>query len=317
MKMNIPCRSIPMPYYSNFSYLNIPFTIEALQNNMWVKFTDGNFTASNITYTKTSNGVTTTGTCGSNISLNEGDTVSFEGPSGLYRSGDYDSYKLYTFSCNGNISMYGNMNSLIGHSRKVLANNFRTLFMNNNYIQDISNLYMDFDEIGDHGCQAMFHTCRNIKTPAHWNVPHIFGEWACGWMHYNNESLTSVIPFEPTGTVAKYAFIAPYGMNNYAPQIVNADYVIPSNLTLNYGSMCWTFEKNTNLKRGPIFGKNYTFGSSDSGSETTFYHYFYNCSNLSAIEVQFTNWATSNGTSVTNEWVYGVQTNNNCVFIVP
>ena len=282
-------------------YQNMPFTISALQNAD-IQFSDGQINASNLIYTKTSNGVVTSGSCGSTISLDAGDIISFEGPSGQTSYSD----KLYAFSVsNGNIAMYGNIGSIIGYDRIVRQFNFHTMFQNQTNIVDVSNLYFNFDVIEYRGCHDMFSGCKGIQTPPHF-LAHTYNYGAC-WATVVNCSLTAGCQFPITGTVGEIAFAAQYISN----PIVNANFAIPSNLYLNTKAFVDYFSNVTTLQRGPLIGGNYTFNSSSTGSNGPFCNFYYHCSNLSAIQVQFTSW----NSNYFRNWVNGV--NSNGLFIVP
>ena len=108
------------------------------------------------------------------------------------------------------------------------------MFYNNSYIRDVSNLYIDFDEIGSHACQNMFAACSNLYTPPHMETATKYDEYSCAWM-FNGSALTGTTPINPSGTVDKYAFIAFYGGSSQ--QIEYANYVLPSNC--NFDTNIW------------------------------------------------------------------------------
>ena len=97
----------------------------------------------------------------------------------------------------------------------------------------------------------------------------------------------------------------------YAPHIKTT--TINSNA---YEHICYGC---TSLERAPLIDTICGVARADN-NEMPFYTYncaFYGCSNLSAIEVKFTDWLPhrSNNPGMYTDWVYGVKSTG--VFIVP
>lgn len=298
-----------MPYYTppptGNPYENMPFTIEAI-NNCSVQFYSNN--ASNIKYNK--NNGQATGYCGSSISLNAGDTISFEGT-------NYLNGKVAYFSSTNSIKMYGNIASLIGYSDTLPASGFRGMFSGNANIIDTSNLIFPFQTIKEWGCHKMFSNCINLVSPPTFKTS-IIEHNACEQMFSICSALTamSYIPFI---SAAGGAFAAIHYSSKDGP-LWNCDWkwfdnAIVSNQTIR--GICYDTNK---IARPPIFGK-LTFvdtGIGQGGSNSSYGPFLqtfgYNNGKLSCMEVQFTSWY-GGSTPLVNAWMNGAPSQG--IFIKP
>lgn len=203
MSMKIPSRFNQMVVYKRPSSptpspLATPFTIKALENGTSVGIANNNDPGWVSLDYKVNDGAWTSYTIGDQISLDEGDTVSFSGnnSTGFTRDG-YSEYKVSTQA--GTIQLFGNIMSLLT-GNFVNATDFsflqdsKSVFSNfcsfNSSIIHTSGLILPASSVPNTGYYWMFFSQGNLQTP-----PQIlateFNHESCWAMFINCYSLTS------------------------------------------------------------------------------------------------------------------------------
>lgn len=302
MNLYIPNKFNPFPVYYNTTgsepptppgpdYQNMPFTISAMQNTT-VKFSN-----SSITYTQTHNGGTTTGYCGSNISLAAGDTVSFVGP-------NPSNGQIATFSQGtGRYIFYGNIGSLINWSNTVKQKNYRTLFQYMKKLVDISNLYITSEYVEPSGLNHMFSQCSNISSAPLHVYSKYFSNDGTRWMFEKCDSMPRPCMFPNVLSTGTWTFGSTH---DFALGITQANNYVLGNPNASYGANVFVghFYACSNLQKAPIIA---------DVRNTSFQDCFNRCSKLSAIQVQFTSW----NYNYYSNWLASVSSSSNSLFIKP
>lgn len=280
-------------------YSNMPFTIEAIQNTT-VSFTSGVRDPNSIFYNK--NNGETTGYCGSTISLNQGDIITFEAPSGTVDG------KLFNFTQgSGKYKMYGNLGSLVGYEDTFNSQYFQRMFNGCTGLVDAQNLYITASSLSSNACYAMFSGCTELLTP-----PKVYsknlGSNSFAFMLAGCSKLTAACQFPYLQNVTGSQSLA--SLHDFCSGLVNADYVMDLD-NINFKSASYIFRGHfytcKALKRAPLI-------KLSSSIDSVFYDMFKYCSSLSAVEVTFPTWP---GNSALDNWLRNITTSSNNLFIKP
>lgn len=335
--MNIPYKFNPMGISNASLDIVNPFCITALVSLYVTISANGNIDDPNLLYSLNNGRSWSSYTLGTDINLNDGDSVLLYGQSGRWST---SSSNYLTIKISAAAALSGDLSSLINYQQLNDINTFYNLFQNSS-VYNAGALILPWNRLTNYCFEFMFSGCKNLKYAPQLPATTLERECYCG-MFYNCSSLINA-PELPATTLRPYCYSSMF-LN--CSNLVNAPELPATTLLRNcYAQMFYGCKSLKSAPELPATTLNTACYSSmfsgctslinapelpaitlaDNCYQSMFYgctslvtapqltattlaancykQMFYNCSKLNYIKVNFTNWG--NGTQTAN-WLHGV-----------
>lgn len=233
---------------------------------------------------KKNNGAWTTYNVGDIIELDQDETVAFSGANDHFSK---DNKNRYKFVMTGEVTPYGNIQSLMNWSDNVVENCYVCLFINCDF-KDASNIKLPVTSLADGSYMQMFRNCHSLTAAPELPATTLARE-CYNNMFYQCWAL-STAPALPASTLADYC----YDYMFFACHSLTAAPELPAT-TLAEGCYLQMFGSCRSLTSAPVL-------PATELVENCYKEMFSDCTSLSSMNVSFTDW----NDDATENWVGNV-----------